>query len=228
MAKIEAAQLKKAGSEGYLRLFGIPKLDSLISRVHSAVISNGTELEKIILEMTQSIPHLDDFLNKESKPDGVFVASKKDIKNSAVLGGSRGIVTDFLVFECRGQKQTCHAIELKDGHQFDTKKARAEHKGFSDFVSCITHKIRCRVHLHFCCFNQNSRAAIVTGFKQKITIEEAMTGKEFCELLEIDYETIVKQRKADQPKNVEFFVRELLKISEVRQLLEQIITQKRE
>ena len=51
-----------------------------------------------------------------------------------------------------------------------------------------------------------------------------MTGREFCELLEIDYDEIVERRKADQESNLRCFVRELARIDRVagefRRLLE--------
>ena len=49
MALIENAKGRKDG--GYVRLLGDKELGLLISRVHSAVISAGTELEKIIKKL---------------------------------------------------------------------------------------------------------------------------------------------------------------------------------
>ena len=36
-----------------------------------------------------------------------------------------------------------------------------------------------------------------------------MTGKEFCDLLEINYDKIVAVRKVDQLENLDYFVRKL-------------------
>jgi hypothetical protein len=74
-------------------------------------------------------------------------------------------------------------------------------------------------NIHFCCFNQNSREKIVEGFKRVITTDEAMTGREFCELLKIDYDKIVKSRKKDQKQNMEYFVKEILKIKELKKII---------
>ncbi|MCY4209017.1 MAG: hypothetical protein OXD29_13875 [Roseovarius sp.] len=44
-----------------------------------------------------------------------------------------------------------------------------------------------------------------------------MTGREFCELLEIDYNEIVEMRKSDQNDNMNYFMEELTKIKEIEQ-----------
>ena len=79
------------------------------------------------------------------------------------------------------------------------------------------------ISTHFCCFNQDDRAAILAGFKHKIASQEAMTGREFCELLEIDYEKIVNERKHDQPNNVQYFLSELVKIKQIREILKTLL-----
>ena len=114
-------------------------------------------------------------------------------------------------------------VELKDGHVFDTKKASAERQAIHSFIEFNSPHLAYRISAHFCCFNQDSREAIVTGFKRKITIKEAMTGQEFCDLLEINYEEIIKQREAEQPENVRFFLRELVKIDQVRAILRELL-----
>ncbi|MBD0865635.1 MAG: hypothetical protein GDA36_08565 [Rhodobacteraceae bacterium] len=59
----------------------------------------------------------------------------------------------------------------------------------------------------------------MNGFKGRITLEEAMTGRELCQLLEIDYDTIVEARRADGADNVAFFLSELVKIDSIRKQL---------
>lgn len=70
---------------------------------------------------------------------------------------------------------------------------------------------------HIVCFNKENTEEIVEGFKRKITTDEAMTGREFCELLEIDYNEIVEMRKSDQNDNMNYFMEELTKIKEIEQ-----------
>ena len=56
----------------------------------------------------------------------------------------------------------------------------------------------------------------VTGFKKRINKEEAMTGKEFCELLEINYDEILEIRKKNVIGDLSSFLSELIKIEKVK------------
>lgn len=123
MAKIEDATPKNI-SGSYSRLFGSDKLGYLISKVHSASVSSGNELEKLILERVQRIDNLDEFLKQEIMPDGVFIVPRKQIKKCSVLKSNQE--PKFLIFKRRGGEQNCYVIELKDGHVFDTKRAGAD------------------------------------------------------------------------------------------------------
>ena len=70
------------------------------------------------------VPNIDDldaFLKQEIMPDGVSLARKPQIKRSAILDFA-GSEPDFMVFKRRRGIQTCHIVELKDGHVFDTKR----------------------------------------------------------------------------------------------------------
>ena len=117
-------------------------------------------------------------------------------------------------------------MELKDGHVFDTKKARIERINMRSFIKRNQGKLNCgMICRHFVAFNQNRRETIVDGFKHEITLEEAMTGREFCDLLELDYDEITDARKGDEPDNVEYFLNELAKIAPVREKLRKILKQ---
>ncbi len=200
-------------------MFGDTELGELTSKVHAAVISAGTELERLIKSEVKQIENLDEFLKQEIMPDGVMLAGKKLIKKSGILDFA-GAEPDFIVFRRRDNQQRCHLIELKDGDTFDTKKAAAERTSMHSFISKNAQHLPYVVSAHFCCFNQDSRAEIVKGFKSKISKDEAMTGREFCNLLEIDYDKVVEARKTDQTENLAYFVKRLLGIKSVRDLLD--------
>jgi len=71
-----------------------------------------------------------------------------------------------------------------------------------------------------CCFNQTSKEKILQGFKNKIKPSEAFTGQEFCELIGINYQAIIKERKEqNQKENIWFFCEELLKIKECQKII---------
>ena len=66
-----------------------PRLENLISRVQAAVISTGTELERIIKNEVEQIDSIEDFLKKQTMLDDVFMASKQQIKKSHTLNACR-------------------------------------------------------------------------------------------------------------------------------------------
>ena len=160
-------------SGSYERLFDNAALGELVSKIQSAVISSGSELEAMVVEMVPNIHDLDAFLEQEIMSDGVLLARKRQIKQSRTLDFS-GSEPDFMVFKRRHGVQTCHIIELKDGHVFDTKKASAERQAMHGFIERNAQHIQYRLQAHFCAFNQDDRQAIWNGFKRRIALNEAM------------------------------------------------------
>lgn len=217
MARISKYKGRRAG--GYERLFGDEELGVLISRIQGAVIGSGTELERIIRSKVKLIDDLDDFLQHDIMPTGIYLADKRQLKACKTLDFA-GSEPDFVIFRRREGHQHCHVVELKDGDNFDTKKAAAERRSMYDFISMNAQYVPYTMSAHICCFNQDSREAIVAGLKSKITLEEAITGREFCELLEVNYDTIIEERKSDQLPNLTYFVDELLRIDAVKTLIE--------
>ena len=128
-----------------------------------------------------------------------------------------------MVFKRRRGIQACHIIELKDGHVFDTKKASAEHRAMHGFIERNAQHIQYKFQAHFCAFNQVDKNAIWDGFKRRVARDEVMTGPEFCNLLEIDYEAIVAKRRADGPDNLNFFLSELIAIEPVERRLRKLL-----
>lgn len=222
MARLRDAAPKNA-SGAYERLFGDPELGALVSKIQSTVIASGNEMERMIADMVTNVPDLDIFLQQEIMEDGVRIVRKKQMKECRTLDFS-GAEPDFMVFKRRHGRQNCHIIELKDGHVFDTKKASAEHQAIHRFIERNARHIQYTISAHFCAFNQEDNIAIYEGFKKKIALEEAMTGREFCELLEIDYDEIVARRMANAPDNVEFLLAELVGIDGIRQRLVELLS----
>ena len=103
MVLIRDASPKKV-SGGYILIFGNEQLGQLMSRVQSAVISSGRELENLIKERIQHIENIDEFISNDIMPEGVFVASKSDIKKSKSFSFS-GAEPDFVIFKRRSGKQ---------------------------------------------------------------------------------------------------------------------------
>ena len=216
MALIENA--KGRGDGGYTRLFGNDKLGLLLSKAQATVISSGTELEKEIIARSRQIGDVDGFLTSCSeREDGVYLASKKAVKHSSIATDQE---PDLLIFKIGNKKRHCYIIELKDGDAFDTKKSQGEKNSLIAFQNHISRKLPFTTSIHICCFNSTSRQDVVKGFKHKITEEEAMIGSELCELLEISYQDILHKRQIDQQTNRKYFLREMLAIPEVSEMVE--------
>lgn len=201
-------------------MFDNAALGKLASKIQSAVISSKSELDAMIAASVQNIPDLDSLLMQENMQDVVLIAHRRQIQRSRILNLTES-EPNFMVFKRQGEVQFCHIVELKDGHVFDTMKARAEHQAMHRFIEGNTERFPYEFQAHFCAFNQNSRNAIWKGFKRRIAFEEVMTGPEFCDLVEINYDEIVQRRRRHGAENVEFFIDELLRIECVRRELSQ-------
>ena len=207
MIKLEDTKRKTGQGEAYFRCFGNKSLATILSRTQAMIIKNGTDLEKMILERVNIITDLDQHFQDEKK--GIFVVPKKNIKKSKIIKFD-GVEPDFMVFIQKNGTKACHVVELKDGCEFDTKSSEAEIKHLCDFIKTNASKIQYTFEGHICCFNESTKESIVKGFKNKIKVRDAMTGQEFCNLLEIDYDEIVRTRKKDQKDNLEFFLLEII------------------
>ena len=84
------------------------------------------------------------------------------------------------------------------------------------FVNHLAPKIPFRTKFFICCFNQPDNDKIVQGFKNVFNKDEVMTGKEFCNILGIDYDNIVEKRKDDTSDNFNYVVEKMFEIKEVR------------
>ena len=216
MAKIRDSRPKQSGG-GFERLVGNTDMASIFTKAQSTVITNGTELEKIITSKAKSITDLDEFIassDNQTIEDGSYLCSKKVLKASQYrLDGHE---PDFLAFTVNKAIGTCYVVELKDGDAFDTKKSIAEKEMLEKFVNHIAPKIPFRNKLFICCFNQTEKERIVVGFKNAFNISEVMTGQEFCDVLGIDYDEIVMMRREDTVDNFQYVVEKMAEIPEVK------------
>ena len=214
---------RKDGS--YTRLLGNEQLGALISRVHAASISSGHELESLILEksnlfLVQTVEEMESILlNGEKFDKKTYLIPKKIVKKSKFKSKHE---PDYLIL--KKETKTLYITELKDGDAFDTKKSAGEVESLRRFQNDISENIPYKTLILVCCFNQTDKEKIIQGFKSKIKPDEAFTGKEFCELIGIDYQAIIKKRKEqDQKENLKFFCEELLKIEECRKIILEIL-----
>ena len=217
MAKIRNSNPKKSGG-GFERLVGNAAMASIFTKAQSTVITNGTELEKIISSRSQTITDLDTFIDdcdNKTIADGTYLCTKKVLKASKYkLSGHE---PDFIAFKVDGTgKNICYVVELKDGDAFDTKKSLAEREMLKLFVNHLAPIVPFRTKYYICCFNQLDKTKIVTGFKKVFSINEVITGEEFCTILGIDYNSIVQTRRDDTEDNFNYIIEKMFEINEVR------------
>lgn len=216
MSKIRNSNPKRSAG-GYERLLGHKELAWIFTRAHSTVIANGTELERIISELANTISDLDAFIDNcvnGATPNGSYLCNKKVLKKSRYKLDKHE--PDFIIFTINNHDKQCYVVELKDGDTFDTKKSSAEKKMLSDFANHIGRMIQFITNPYICSFNQSDKDTVVTGFKNVFKDSEVLTGREFCDILGIDYDAIVKQRQDDVADNFEYVIDQLFEIDEVR------------
>lgn len=223
LADTEGKSLEEVRKGAYYRCFGDIHLSKLLSRVQSLIIKNGYELERMVVDygreqgiIVENAKALDDLLSPQIIPEGLYLAEKKVIKKSTVIEGNK-IEPDFLLFNRSADKQECYVIELKDGHEFDTKSSIKEAQNLADFSE--TNKERLHywvIHQKIVGFNAETKGDIIEGFKRKINEDVAMTGAEFCALLGLDYLAIQEQRASDRVANMDEFIDQLRDIDEIR------------
>ena len=109
---------------------------------------------------------------------------------------------DLIVFEINPSEKNCYIIELKDGDNFDTKKSDGEFENLEKYKNHLGSKIPFVTNFFICCFNQESKDLIVKGFKNRFNVEQVMTGKQLCNLLGIDYDTIIEFYNEDKCEDV--------------------------
>lgn len=216
MAKIRNSKPKNS-SGGYERLLGNKELADIFTKAQSTVISNGTELEKIITYKSNVIQDLNQFMEEVNAGNtnyGVFLCAKKIIKKS--IYKLDGHEPDFIIFSIQPEGKVAHIIELKDGDTFDTKKSMGEKEGLKTFKMHLGSMIEFRTDYKICAFNQLNKEKIVSGFKNQFTLDEVWTGKELCDILNINYEEIINQRKEDTIDNYHFVIETLAEIEDIQ------------
>jgi hypothetical protein len=216
MPKISDSKGRTDENSGYARLFGNQQLGQLMSRVQATVIRTGNELESLLEKATpdEIKVHLADVLAGQESMSKVQVVFKAKMP---AFDASRGEVADILLFD--HMRKQAMVVELKDGDTFDTKKSSGELESMTNFSNWLSKSTGYQTAFYFCSFNQTDKQAIIYGAKGRFDISHAMTGRELCELLSIDYDALRKKRQEDQPENLRYFISELLRIEEIRRII---------
>ena len=225
MARISDSKGRSDSNSGYARLIGNQQLGQLLSRIQAAVIRSGNELEKELQTATPEglITSLDAILAGQGT---MFASDIQVVFHPSMPGTSdnKGIKGDIAVFD--HSKRTVLVIELKDGDTFDTKKASGELASMTQIADWISAQTGYLSSYFFCSFNQADKEAIVKGAKRRFSMEHAMTGRELCEILSIDYDRFRTQRESTQAENLKYFLTEILNIPEIRRMIRAMLADK--
>ena len=223
MSKISNAKGRKDGNSGYTRVIGNESLGQLLSKVQATVISNGSELERMIAAQSNLVEDIESFIEdaiQNKIENGVYLCLKKVFKKSKkYTKGVESIEPDMLIFVAQ-ENRICKVIELKDGDAFDTKKSAKEKENLEKFATIFGAKIPFTTDYFICSFNQDSKEAIRIGFKNVFDYENILTGRELCKILNIDYDNIINTRKRDSVENLNYFIEQLLLIPEIKNIIE--------
>lgn len=209
MPKISDSKGRSDENSGYARLFGNQQLGQLMSRVQATVIRTGNELENFLEKETPNWIKTDfasALYGMLPLPDIQVVFQAK----MPPFGEDRGEKTDIVVI--KHAKKNAFVVELKDG----------ELKIMTRFASWLAEKTGYITNFYFCSFNQSNKQAIIAGAKGRFDASHAVTGRELCNILSIDYDTLRAKRQQEQPENLRYFINELLRIEEIRKLIKEL------
>lgn len=209
----DAAMKKKHKTSGsYGRLFDNEKIGLVMSDVQSTAIRNGNELEKLIERHSNPLANNDTFnlineIESGTIQNGTYLLSKDSYRGTAIAIPNHE--PDYIVVRANDTNIEIVVVEMKDGDDFDTKKSNAELETLTACKDFIENNFEISTDYALCCFNQKSRQNIVRGLKHHFDEAHVMAGNEFCELVNIKYETIINERKSDAADNVMELARRL-------------------
>lgn len=214
MALIAAAAPRSGAGSGYTRLLGDADLGGLLSRVHAAVIRGGNELQAEIARRAPRRWGWNDLVAGRRPPDatGTYLVARPYIEDANGV-----MTTDFLVLETGVRRALL--IELKDGGELDSKKAKIEREVLDRMAARVGRLLPYTVAPRVCVFSGDDKAAIVRGLKGEFAVEEILTGREFCRVVGIYMEPIRKRRLRDARRNLSFLVGSLATIPAVRRAM---------
>ncbi len=213
-AKIADAKPKNC-SDSYKILLG-DELGQLCSQVSSTTIKSGYILEGIIADKANLIPEddLDKFIedcnSATSTVNGTFLCTKAVVKKSSYY--VKGHEPDLVIFVINENgRGKCYITELKAGSSFDTKKSDGEYETLEKCKAILGPALPFITEIYLCSFHADNRQQIVTGLKGRFKESEVMTGRELCEILDIDYDEVVAEEKQYAKENASYFTSKVVK-----------------
>lgn len=193
----------------FTQLFGNKQAGALFSQAQAAMISYGTEMENFIIGLLPNdrLTTLQNIRGGIKQSNREFIIKPKRPKS----GDKAGLVADFGIVD--HHRQTASIIELKLGAAFDTQKAPKMRETLQTIADYITSLTGLSTDYYVCAFYADEVDGVYEGLKRAFEKQNILTGRQFCRLMEIDYEVVMDKAVADQPDNLNYF---LLRADEIR------------
>ena len=176
----------------------------LVSRVHSASITNGTRLETAYIANSlynKNQPIVGAYLNTTSLQEGHFVHMM-----FSILG--KNIEVDYTIIHKHKHKTkwVIKLFEIKDGGELDTKKAMSEVRTLISIKNALE---SANVHVEMYIVLWNNQSIAKKSFKSALDGVHLITGRQMCKLVKgIDFDRISKDRTDVGPDNLSYIIRQ--------------------
>ena len=95
---------------------------------------------------------------------------------------------------------------------FDTQKAPKMKETLQTIADYITSLTGLATRYYVCAFYATTIDSIYHGLKRAFAQENIITGRQFCQMLEIEYEIVLDKAVADQADNLHYFLHKAAEI----------------
>jgi len=198
-------------NSGYYRLSGNKAIATLLRNCHATVIKNGNQLEDLVYECVTLAKTKKHAFTGVEYPDAnsIMVVSQFEIKKEAI-SLDKGVNVDYVYFH----KDKVFVCEIKDGDNFDTKKSSGEVDKLLIAAAALEVKDPHKREYIPKIVLWNCKDLSKSSFKDKRGRGMLITGREFAQMINVDYEALNAKRKAEAPANTKYIIAEMKKITE--------------
>jgi hypothetical protein len=208
MAIIELNKKRKS-SGGYKRMIGNERIANLLTACQAAVISTGCQIaQKLIESYSGNLPI---FFGKDvNSPSKTLKTLKLNPKGVIIFSGyikdvnGKKQEVDVLIFD--GEK--IFLGEIKEGDNLDTKKSEIEINDIENAVKYFTSNE----------FKTTGALILMNMFNKYHSIKDSraneyiISGQDFCEIFEFDFQKFLNIQKNETSFNKDRFLNEAIQI----------------
>lgn len=185
-----------------MNLFKDVRISNLITRVHSAMIRAGNELEELLAKHTKHSVHPPSKKKKSvDYEDLTLPISGCTFIPKLVFKNCQGVEnTNLDIAVADADSKTIYTIEMKDGSDFDTKKSKAEREKLQNVTAWLS-----KMHADWTVVPKiifwRCPDLKTASFKDKLAQSWLMTGREAESILGVTFDCVEKSREADREQN---------------------------